>query len=116
MSKLLQSKLRGEQQRPPSRHGCWDLKEQRPKKGYRVAGERKLLLSATSTHSECLLSVPLEPLLYWVSVTLMLGLFWLLPFFSSRAPEEDFAPWNLFRFTVFGFSVGDGRDGGETAN
>jgi hypothetical protein len=99
MSKLLLSKLRGEQQWPLSRHGCWDCNEQRPRKAHRVVGECKLL-----------------PLLYWDSVTLMLGLFWLLPFFSSRAPEEDFAPWNLFRFTVFGFSVGDGRDGGETAN
>ena len=62
LSKLLPSKLRGEQQRPLSRHGCWDRNEQRPKKGNRVAGELKLLLSATSTHSECMLSVALRPL------------------------------------------------------
>jgi hypothetical protein len=60
MSKLLLSKLRGEQQWPLSRHGCWDCNEQRPRKAHRVVGECKLLNfflllrgSATSTRGEC---------------------------------------------------------------
>jgi hypothetical protein len=55
MSKLLQSKLRGEQLWPFSRHGCWDCNEQRRRKAHREVGERKLLTGTereTSTRGE----------------------------------------------------------------